>query len=94
LILLVHANELNADHLGGVLRVLVKSGYRFGTLAQVLDDAAYTRYGLRPPAVKIHSDRNFLNQVAVSRGIKVPDPTGDAHFDRVWRPRLTRKKRR
>jgi peptidoglycan/xylan/chitin deacetylase (PgdA/CDA1 family) len=89
LILLVHANELNADHLGGVLRVLVRRGYRFATLARVLDDRAYKGYGSRPPVVKIRSDRNFLNQVAVSRGIRVPDPTGDAHFDRVWRPRLS-----
>lgn len=88
LILLVHANELNADHLGGVLGVLRRRGYRLITLARALQDRAYRKHGLHTPVVKIRGDRNFLNQVAVSRGLRIPDPTGSAHFDRVWLPQI------
>jgi peptidoglycan/xylan/chitin deacetylase (PgdA/CDA1 family) len=88
LILLVHANELNADRLGGVIGVLRRRGYRFVTLARALQDRAYLEYGLRTPVIRMRGDRNFLNQVAVSRGLRIPDPTGSAHFDRVWLPKI------
>jgi peptidoglycan/xylan/chitin deacetylase (PgdA/CDA1 family) len=41
LVLLLHANELNADHLHTVLGRLKARGYRFVPLEQVLRDSAY-----------------------------------------------------
>lgn len=41
LVLLLHANELNAAHLGTVLDRLAARGYRFAPLPEVLSDAAY-----------------------------------------------------
>lgn len=41
LVLLLHANELNADHLGTVLSRLKRRGYRFSSLDHVLTDSAY-----------------------------------------------------
>jgi peptidoglycan/xylan/chitin deacetylase (PgdA/CDA1 family) len=41
LVLLLHANELNADHLGDVLGALRARGYRFVSLPDVLADSAY-----------------------------------------------------
>jgi len=40
-IMLLHANPLNADHFGGVVRVLRKRGYRSVSLSAALDDPAY-----------------------------------------------------
>lgn len=40
-ILLLHANELEADHIGALLDVMRKRGYRFITLADALTDQAY-----------------------------------------------------
>ena len=40
-ILLLHANRLNADHLGAVLRQLQERGYRFVSLQQATADPAY-----------------------------------------------------
>jgi len=41
-ILLLHANELNADLLGDVIRMLKHRGYRFVTLEEALGDPAYS----------------------------------------------------
>ena len=41
-ILLLHANQLEADHIGELLSVLRKRGYRFITLADALSDSAYS----------------------------------------------------
>lgn len=88
LILLLHANPLNADHLDDVLELLRQRGYRFITLDKALADPAYRAYGARPPHVPLAGDRNFLNQVALSRGIRIADPSGDGHFRKHWRPKL------
>ncbi len=40
-VLLVHANELNADHLGALLDRVAARGYRFVTLEAALTDPAY-----------------------------------------------------
>ena len=40
-ILLLHANQLEADHIGDLLEVMRKRGYRFVTLEEALNDSAY-----------------------------------------------------
>ena len=40
-ILLIHANELNADHLGALLDRIARRGYRFVPLEEALRDPAY-----------------------------------------------------
>ena len=40
-ILLLHANQLEADHIGELLEVMRKRGYRFVTLEEALSDQAY-----------------------------------------------------
>jgi peptidoglycan/xylan/chitin deacetylase (PgdA/CDA1 family) len=42
-ILLIHANELNADHLGALLDRIAVRGYRFVPLDEALRDSAYVR---------------------------------------------------
>jgi len=41
-ILLMHANLLNADYFGEVLRMYVRNGYRFATLEETLTDSCYS----------------------------------------------------
>ena len=41
-ILLLHASNLEADHIGELLEVLRKRGYRFITLEDALSDQAYS----------------------------------------------------
>jgi len=41
-VLLVHANALNADHFGDVVRMLRRRGYRFISLEKALKDPAYS----------------------------------------------------
>ena len=41
-ILLLHANQLEADHIGELIEVLRKRGYRFVTLEVALGDSAYS----------------------------------------------------
>ena len=41
-ILLLHANQLEADHIGELIEVIRKRGYRFITLGEALDDWAYS----------------------------------------------------
>jgi len=40
-ILLLHANQLEADHIGDLLEVMRKRGYKFVTLEEALSDSAY-----------------------------------------------------
>jgi peptidoglycan/xylan/chitin deacetylase (PgdA/CDA1 family) len=42
-VLLLHANRLNADHVGRVLESLVRRGYRFVTIDEALRDPAYSQ---------------------------------------------------
>jgi peptidoglycan/xylan/chitin deacetylase (PgdA/CDA1 family) len=68
LVLLLHANELNADYLDTVLVRLRANGYRFATLESVLRDSAYrsadTYVG---PA-----GMSWLIRWAFTRGIRIP----------------------
>jgi len=63
-IILLHGNNLEADHLGDVLDLLRKRGYRFVTLESALNDDAYS---LPNTYVGEHGN-GWLEQWAVSRG--------------------------
>ena len=68
LVLLIHANELNADHLHTVLERLETRGYRFAPLERVLADSAYRsedRY-VGPAGM------SWLIRWAQTRGIAIP----------------------
>jgi peptidoglycan/xylan/chitin deacetylase (PgdA/CDA1 family) len=63
-ILLLHANRLEADHIGELLELLRKRGYRFITLADALNDPAY---GL-PNTYVGEEGMGWLEQWAISLG--------------------------
>jgi peptidoglycan/xylan/chitin deacetylase (PgdA/CDA1 family) len=63
-ILLLHANQLEADHIGELIEVMRKRGYRFITLAAALSDQAY---GL-PDTYVGEEGTGWLDHWAVSLG--------------------------
>jgi len=63
-IILLHGNNLEADHLGDLLDLLRKRGYRFATLQEALNDDAYSS----PNTYVGEHGNGWLEQWAVSRG--------------------------
>lgn len=92
LILLLHANELNADCLGQVLSRLSQNGWSFISLEKAIKDPIYQKYLYRPPLSECRGDRNLMNQIALSRGIRVHDVSGDRHFNEYWLPIIKARK--
>ncbi len=63
-ILLLHGNWLEADHIGELLDVLRKRGYRFVTLQDALSDAAYSM----PDEYVGEEGTGWLDHWAITRG--------------------------
>jgi peptidoglycan/xylan/chitin deacetylase (PgdA/CDA1 family) len=69
LVLLLHANELNADNLAAVLARLRARGYRFASLPEVLADSAY-----RSSETYVGpSGMSWLIRWAETRGLRIPN---------------------
>jgi peptidoglycan-N-acetylglucosamine deacetylase len=66
-ILLLHASNLEADHIGELLDVLRKRGYRFITLGDALSDSAYSF----PDTYVGEEGSGWLEHWAISQG-KIP----------------------
>jgi peptidoglycan/xylan/chitin deacetylase (PgdA/CDA1 family) len=64
-ILLVHANSINADHFGDLVRMLRKRGYRFITLDEALKDSAYASADTFTGAAGI----SWIHRWAITRGV-------------------------
>jgi peptidoglycan/xylan/chitin deacetylase (PgdA/CDA1 family) len=71
-ILLLHASNLEADHIGELLEVLRKRGYRFITLEDALSDAAYSL----PDTYVGEGGTDWISHWAITQG-KIP-PNGPA----------------
>lgn len=65
-ILLLHASNLEADHIGELLDVLRKRGYRFITLEDALEDSAYSL-----PDTYVGGGTGWLKHWAITQG-KIP----------------------
>jgi len=63
-ILLLHANQLESEHIGELLELIRKRGYRFITLGNALGDAAY---GL-PDTYVGEEGTSWLEHWAITRG--------------------------
>ena len=62
-ILLLHANELEADHLGDVIALIRKRGYRFISLGDALSDHAYSL-----PDTYVGEGTSWLDHWAITQG--------------------------
>src|SRR3954452_23568198 len=77
-VLLLHDNEINAGHLGELLALLRRRGYRFVPLEEALRDEAYRL----PDAYAGRAGVSWLYRWAVSRGIQIdwqhePEPPAE-----------------
>ncbi len=70
-ILLLHANELNADHFDKLASMMKKRGYRFVTLEDALNDKAY---GL--PEVVSTRGLSWLHRWMLAKGLKIREEPG------------------
>src|SRR5690606_30424200 len=85
--LLLHANQLNADALGGVIDMLAARGYRFISMAEALSDSAYAR----PDRYVGSRGLSWLLRWAIEDGRTVPpEPREAAWVARAFRERTTR----
>jgi len=77
-ILLLHANELNADNFDGLVKVIKDRGYRFITLERALEDPAY-RY---PDRYTDTSD--WLSHWSFSKGGKFDPPAAPEFIQKIF----------
>lgn len=77
-ILLLHANELNADNFEPLLKVFEDRGYRFITLERALEDPAYQF----PERYTATSD--WLAHWAYSRGAKFNPPAAPEFIQKIF----------
>ena len=72
-ILLLHANFLEAEHIGELLEMIRKRGYRFVTLEEALNDGAYSL----PDSYVGEEGTNWIDHWAITRG---QPPQGSPSF--------------
>jgi len=77
-VLLLHANELNADNIEGLLKLIEDRGYKFVTLERALADPAY-RFPER------YSDTSdWLSHWASSKGTKFDPPAAPEFIQKAF----------
>jgi peptidoglycan/xylan/chitin deacetylase (PgdA/CDA1 family) len=64
--LLLHANELNADHFDALAEMMKKRGYRFISLEEALKDPAY-----RLPTAHTRQGLSWLHRWRLAKGLKL-----------------------
>lgn len=77
-ILLLHANELNADNFDGLVQVIKGKGYQFITLERALEDPAY-----RPPD-RYTATSDWLSHWAFSKGVKFEPPPAPEFVQKIF----------
>jgi peptidoglycan/xylan/chitin deacetylase (PgdA/CDA1 family) len=88
-IILLHANWLEADHIGELLDLLRKRGYQFVTLQEALGDPAYSM----PDEYVGEEGTNWIDHWAITRGRPPKDtpvfPQWVIHRSKALHPRPT-----
>lgn len=78
-ILLLHANELNADNIDALLSMIEKRGYRFISVEEALKDPVY-----QYPADKYLPVSDWLGQWAFSQGKHFNSPVPPAFLQKAY----------
>ncbi len=68
-VLLLHANELNADHFGALAEMMRRRGYEFVTLEKALEDKAYRE----PDDYVGPRGLSWIHRWAVSKGMELKE---------------------
>lgn len=75
--LLLHANEINADHFGALAVLLKQRGYRFITLDEALTDPAY-----QLPEAQSTRGISWLHRWMLAKGLAMDEETAEAAWVR------------
>lgn len=79
--LLLHANELNADHFDDLARMMRRRGYRFISLEEALKDKAYSL-----PDAQANRGLSWLHRWMLAKGEKLrPEPTEPEFISQLFR---------
>jgi peptidoglycan/xylan/chitin deacetylase (PgdA/CDA1 family) len=85
-ILLLHANPMNAEHVGALARMIERRGYRFITLERALEDAAYES----PDTYVGSGGITWLHRWALTKGVGkdffAGEPTVPAFVEKAAQP--------
>jgi peptidoglycan-N-acetylglucosamine deacetylase len=73
--LLLHCNELNADHLDALVDMIRRRGYSFITLEEALNDKAY-----RLPAAQSKMGLSWLHRWMIAKGLKMRSEPRDPQW--------------
>ena len=80
-ILLLHANELNADHFDDLAEMILSRGYRFVSLAEALEDPAYDL----PDDYVGPRGLSWLHRWAITKGLGLRDePAPPTWVEEMW----------
>lgn len=79
-VLLLHANALNADHVGALAARLQQRGYRFVTLDEALQDSAYAS----PLGTAVIEGESWLEHWSRAAGLRPAQPPAVPGFVRQW----------
>lgn len=79
-VLLLHANALNADHVGALAARLQQRGYRFVALDAALQDSAYAT----PLGTTLIEGESWLEHWARAAGLRPEQPPAVPGFVRQW----------
>ena len=74
-VLILHANELNADYFDGLARMMKRRGYRFISLDEALKDKAYSL-----PDAQLTYGPSWIERWMVAKGVDVPEQPGEPVF--------------
>jgi peptidoglycan/xylan/chitin deacetylase (PgdA/CDA1 family) len=84
--LLLHANELNADHFGALAEMMKRRGYRFISLEEALKDAAYNL-----PDAQVKMGLSWIHRWMIARGEKMrPEPREPDFITKLFEARQSR----
>jgi len=83
-ILLLHANDLNADNIDALLKVLTDRGYRFVSLEDALTDPVYQS----PP--KYTPTSHWLSLWSFSKDMKFNWPSAPEYIRKAWEEQSSR----
>lgn len=79
--LLLHANEINADHFDKLAKMLRQRGYKFITLDEALKDEAY-----KLPEIQSNRGLSWLHRWMLAKGLKMKEePAQPAFIDELFR---------
>ena len=73
--LLLHANDLNADHFDDLVRMMKKRGYTFITLDEALRDKAY-----RLPDAQVTKGLSWIHRWMIAKGMEMRPEPGEPEF--------------